>query len=99
MVEGAGTLSFWWKVDCEDDPSSFAGWDFAAFSVDGVEMARMDGDSGWVRFEKAIAGRGIHTLEWKYSKDDFDEAETEDAMWVDEVTWEPTVGELAVPVS
>lgn len=98
-VEGAGTLAFWWKVECEDDPSVFDNWDFASFSVDGVEAARMDGDSGWVRFEKTIAGEGAHTLEWTYRKDRGDESDTEDAMWVDEVAWEPTVGELAVPVS
>ena len=99
VVEGAGTLAFWWKVDCEDDPSPYAGWDFASFSVDGIEAARMDGDSGWVRFEKALVGEGAHTLEWTYQKDRVDESVTEDAMWVDEVSWEPTVGELAVPVS
>lgn len=99
VVEGAGTLAFWWKVACEDDPSPYADWDFAAFSVDGAEAARMDGDSGWVRFEKTIAGEGAHTLEWNYRKERVDEIATEDAMWVDEVVWEPTAGDLAVPVS
>lgn len=98
-VEGAGTLAFWWKVSCEDDPSVYDNWDFVSFSVDGVEAARMDGDSGWVRFEKAIAGEGAHLLEWTYRKDRGDETATEDAAWVDQVTWEPTVGDIAVPVS
>lgn len=98
-VEGTGTLAFWWKVSCEDDPSVYDNWDFVSFSVDGVEAARMDGDSGWVRFEKAVAGEGAHLLEWTYRKDRGDETATEDAAWLDQVTWEPTVGDIAVPVS
>ena len=38
-------------------------------------------------------------MAWEYTKDWFDETATEDAGWVDQVSWEPTVGQLEMPVS
>ncbi len=98
-VEGSGTLTFWWKADCEDDPDSDA-WDYLLFEVDGVEAARVDGDSGWRQVVVKVAGNTLHTLSWTYCKDDGDENMTgiEDCGWVDQITWTALVnGE--VPVS
>ena len=37
-VSGAGTLTFNWRVDCEDDGSDTATWDHLEYSVDGEEI-------------------------------------------------------------
>ena len=42
-VDGAGTLTFWWKVDCEDDP------DKGANNFCKVVMPRLGSSSGWWR--------------------------------------------------
>ncbi len=99
-VEGAGTLTFWWKADCEDDPD-YDSWDFLAFEVDGAEIARIDGDSGWRQVTVKIKSEGTHTLTWTYSKDymDDDLAGIEDCGWVDQLTWSPLVGDSEVPVA
>ena len=99
-VNGAGTLTFWWKVDCEDDPD-YDNWDFLSFDVDGAEIARIDGDSGWRQVTVKIKSEGTHTLTWTYSKDDMDDylAGIEDCGRVDQVSWTPLAGESEVPVA
>ena len=100
-VDGAGTLTFWWRVDCEDDDSEFDDWDYLKFEVDGVEIARIDGDSGWRQVSVKLKTDAVHTLTWTYSKDyTDDEGMTgEDCGWVDQVSWTPSVGDSEVPVS
>lgn len=99
-VNGAGTLTFWWRTDCEDDPD-YDSWDFLAFEVDGAEVARIDGDSGWRQVSVKIKSEGAHTLTWTYSKDYMDDDLTgiEDCGWVDQVSWTPLAGESEVPVA
>ena len=99
-VEGAGTLTFWWRADCEDDPD-YDNWDFLVFEVDGAEVARIDGDSGWRQVTVKIKSEGAHTLTWIYSKDYMDDDLTgiEDCGWVDQVSWTPLAGESEVPVA
>lgn len=99
-VDGAGTLSFWWKTDCEDDPSEYDNWDYLVFKVDGVEVARIDGDSGWKQKTVKIKSDAAHALTWTYCKDDMqDEGDWEDCAWVDQVSWTPLAGESDVPVA
>ena len=97
-VEGEGWLRFWWKAACEDDPDG-TGWDRLSFFVDGRLVNAIDGDSGWLELAVKVKGEGVHTLAWEYAKDWFDETATEDAGWVDQVSWEPTVKDGEVPVS
>ncbi|MBQ7251028.1 MAG: chitobiase/beta-hexosaminidase C-terminal domain-containing protein [Kiritimatiellae bacterium] len=97
-VEGAGTVAFWWKVSCEDDPDG-TGWDRTAFSVDGIEKAAIDGESGWQRVEAEVKGEGVHVLAWEYAKDWFDEAATADAAWVGEVAWHPADAGAEAPTA
>ena len=99
-VEGAGTLTFWWKVDCEDDPDN-DNWDYLMLKVDGAEVARIDGDSGWCQVSVKIKGASTHTLTWTFSKDYMDDDMTgiEDCGWVDQVAWTPLVGDSEVPLS
>ena len=91
-VLGKGALSFWWKVSCEPEDEDYGEWyDFATFAVDGVEVARIAGESGWRKVECKIAGMGAHTLEWAFWRDDYDEdgADYDNALWVDGVDWAP----------
>ena len=99
-VEGAGALTFWWKVDCEDDPDN-DNWDFLLFKVDSAEVARIDGDSGWHQVTVKIDGPGTHTLTWTFTKDymDDDMTDIEDCGWVDQIAWTPLVGDSGVPLS
>ena len=102
-VTGAGTLSFWWKVSCEPEDADYDEWyDFAMFAVDGLDVARIAGESGWRRVECAVAGEGTHSLEWAFCRDDYDEDGTDydNALWVDGVEWtpEPKVWTLAEAV-
>lgn len=99
-VDGAGTLAFWWKTDCEDDPD-YDNWDYLTFKVDGAEVARIDGDSGWQQVSVKVKSDASHTLTWTYSKDYMDDEMTgiEDCGWVDQITWTPLVGDGEVPVA
>ena len=69
--------------------------------MDGAEVARIDGDSGWRQVSVKIKSEGAHTLAWTYSKDYMDDDMTgiQDCGWVDQVAWTPLVGESEVPVA
>ena len=99
-VNGSGTLTFWWKVDCEDDPD-YDNWDYLAFFVDGVEVARIDGLTSWQQVSFTMKSDTAHTLSWTYCKDYMDDDMTgiEDCGWVDQVSWTPLVNDGTVPLS
>lgn len=97
-VNGAGTFSFWWKVDCEDDPD-LDNWDYLVFEADGVEVARIDGKTAWRQVSTTLKGDSDHTLKWTYIKDEAqDPVAVEDCGWVDQLAWSPRVGGGNVPV-
>ena len=85
QVMGAGTVSFQWKTSCEED-EELHDWDHAEFLVDGVEVARQDGVTGWKPVSARIEGAGSHTLVWRYVKDDI-EKDGEDCVWVADYAW------------
>ena len=85
QVMGAGTVSFQWKTSCEED-EEYHEWDHVEFLVDGVEVARQDGITGWKPVSARIEGAGSHTLIWRYVKDDV-EKDGEDCVWVADFTW------------
>ena len=92
-VVGAGSGSFWWKVNCEEMDDEYDEWyDYAVFMIDGVEIAKIAGDSGWRQVEYAVTGAGPHVLAWTFSRDDYDDdgATWQDCAWVDGVVWTPT---------
>ena len=84
-VEGAGTLSFWWKVSCEDD--EFDDWDYVSVTVDGTEAERLDGEAEWRQVALTVTA-GVHTVRWTYAKDRV-VSEGQDSAWLDEVVWTP----------
>ena len=96
-VEGAGTLSFRWRVNCEDDPDNDS-WDFLMLEIDNLDVAHLDGDSGWQQYTVKVKGEGLHTVRWTFSRDDMDDiVEYDNLAWVDQVTWSPVVGDAEVP--
>ena len=91
-VTGSGTGSFWWKVSCEEMDEQFGEWyDYAAFAVDGAEVAKIAGESDWERVEFEVSGAGAHMLTWTFTRDywDEDEAAYDNAAWVDGFVWTP----------
>ncbi len=80
-VEGDGTLSFSWRVSSEE------GYDALVLLVDGVEKARVSGETDWEPVERKVSGTGPHTVEWRYLKDG-SVSDGEDCAWVDGVRWE-----------
>ena len=93
-VTGAGTLTFWWKVDCDHDPEGFCDWDHLAYFVDGVEQARIDGETEWTLCTVTLTDEGEHVIRWEYVKDAYvDERESADVGWVDAVVWTPQGGD------
>jgi hypothetical protein len=87
-LEGAGTLTFRWRVDCEKDDGGEATWDRLAVFVNGVEAARIDGKTGWETVTLPVSGPKT-TIRWSFYRDDWDDpGQThENAAWVDGVTF------------
>ena len=85
QVTGPGTVSFQWRTSCEEDEEYHA-WDHAEFLVDGVEVARQDGVTDWKSVSARVEGAGVHTLIWRYVKDDV-EKDGEDCIWVADYAW------------
>ena len=89
-VVGEGSGSFRWKVACEEMDEEYDEWyDYAVFSIDGVEVAKIAGDSGWQEVEYTVKGEGEHVLSWSFVRDAWDEpgAEWPNHVWLDEVVW------------
>jgi predicted outer membrane repeat protein len=84
VVEGAGSLAFWWKV------SSESGYDLLSFSIDGVPQANVSGELPWQENVFDLPGSGTHKLRWVYSKD-ANKTSGSDCGWLDRVTWTPAV--------
>jgi hypothetical protein len=89
-VNGPGTLAFWWKTSCEDDPD-VDNWDYLRFSVDGIEQRRLDGMTDWEHVT-SVLGAGGHIVRWEYRKDE-SVSEGADCAWVDQLSFSqgPTV--------
>ena len=94
-VCGSGVFSFWWKVDCEDDPWECT-WDRLMVYTNGVEVARIDGKTEWEQVIFNFTGPGPHTIRWKFYKDDWDDEKLTDLAWVDGVVWTPIAMDITV---
>ena len=86
-VEGSGTLTFRWRVDCEKDDGGGATWDRLAVFTNGVEAVRIDGKTDWQTVELPINGKT--TIRWSFYRDDFDESgqSHENCGWVDNIVF------------
>ena len=86
VLVGPGTLTFAWRTSCEDS-GGFYDWDHAELVVDGRVMRQLDGISDrWLSESVSIAGDGMHSVEWRYVKDNAESA-GEDAAWVAGYNW------------
>ena len=94
-VKKAGTVSFWWKVQCEepDEEDGEDGYyDYGAFLVDNVVVARIAGHDGeWHYVSHEVTSGGKHTLKWEYRKDGAT-SYAPDCVWLDQVQWTPADG-------
>lgn len=89
-IEGAGTLSFSWKVDCEYDDSGDCTWDRLVCFTNGVEACRIDGGvAGWQNVTYNFADSESRIVRWVFIKDGYDEpnAPYSDLAWVSGVSW------------
>jgi hypothetical protein len=86
-VEGPGRLSWRWRVDSERDH------DLLTTTVDGVEVQRASGRTGFARRAVRIDTPGAHEIAWQYAKDASGHAGA-DAVWLDRVLWQPGTGSV-----
>ena len=79
-VTNALSVSFDWRCSCEKFTKG-GPWDYLEFSVDGVRLDYICGETEWTNRVFALNGDGVQTLRWTYRKDGAD-AEGEDCAWV-----------------
>ena len=80
-----GDITFYQRTSCEDDTSSANNFDYLCFRIDGTEMGRWDGETGWSLQQFPVTA-GIHRFEWIYHKDNSSNYR-HDAAWVDYITF------------
>ena len=97
-VYGRGTLTFWWRVSCEPDPSGRYSCDFAAFEADDEVVVRKDGESDWVQVTKTFATDGEHVVRWTYNTDGRPSDDYDGCVWVDGVVWTPSGNPAIAPI-
>ncbi|MHC4500277.1 MAG: hypothetical protein ACYS21_14320, partial [Planctomycetota bacterium] len=74
-VQGAGTMSFYWKVSSQSN-------DYLKFYIDGVFKDQISGSVGWQQKQYTLTGSGSHHLLWKYVKNSSGSSGS-DCGWVD----------------
>ena len=80
LVSGIGSLSFDWMVSSETN------YDKLTFFVDGVSKGYISGSTDWKTMEYHLDGGGLHTLEWRYSKDG-SVSSGSDCGWISNIVW------------
>jgi hypothetical protein len=83
IFAAAGTVTFWHRESTE------ACCDHLQFFVDGVQIMQWQGTNAAAMFMTNV-GAGMHTLEWRYSKD-FSISSGSDTVWVDDIALVPGV--------
>lgn len=84
-LNGAGILSFSWKVSSEQS------YDHMRLYVNGSRYADISGDVNWYQTSVTL-GQGTHQVRWTYEKDN-SQSSGADAGWLDDVSWD-----VAAPV-
>jgi M6 family metalloprotease-like protein len=85
VVNGAGTLSFWWKI------SSPEGSPNLRFFMDGIEQSGIGAIFGTVDWQQRTLAVpvGPHTLRWTYSRGTLGGNTGPDTAWLDQVVFTP----------
>jgi hypothetical protein len=84
MVDGPGTLNFWWKISSETNS------DVLVVSLNGAVQAFISGEVDWEQRSLPL-GPGPQFLEWSYFKN-ASLAAGDDRGWVDELMLIPASG-------
>lgn len=89
LSTNACRVAFEWKCSCEPMRKGKMR-DFLSFSVDGVQLDAICGETDWTNREFFVEGAGEHILRWTYQKDDSG-TEGEDCGWIRMATVAPRV--------
>ena len=83
MVEGPGTLKFWWKVSCHPT-EAFLGFYNRSLPGGEAPLLRISGERGWQPVTVPIpAGRNL--IRWGYTRRTVSGIQGRDAGWVDQL--------------
>ena len=88
MLNGPGTLGFWWKVSSETNA------DRLTLAVNGLAVDTISGEVGW-EYKSVPLPAGAQFLEWSYVKNGALAAGA-DRAWVDQVSFVPVTGAVGV---
>lgn len=86
-VSGSGAVSFWYRTSTE------ASYDELGFYIDGALQDEWSGDTSWTQAMYTLTA-GVHTLEWRYSKDG-SVSSGSDQVWVDDIV---TTADVTTPL-
>ena len=75
---GTGSVRFKVRTSTEAD------YDELVFLIDGEEKLRLSGENSWIDSGAFAVTAGLHTFEWRYSKDG-GTSTGEDAVWLDDI--------------
>ena len=95
-VNGRGTLTFWWRVDCEPDPRGKFTYDHGKVEAGGSLVDRKDGQTGWLSGTVTFDTDGEHEVTWTYVADGYptESGSYAGRMWVDGLSWSGTVPDV-----
>jgi hypothetical protein len=79
IIYGTNVLTFWWKVDSEENS------DYLEFYDNGNFVESLSGNSGWQQYAHDLTDPGQHVLEWTFIKDGSGSS-GQDAAFLDEVS-------------
>ncbi len=82
IYEEADSVRFWYKVSSEQS------YDYFSFLLNGQEIIRKSGETGWIRAAVPVPS-GIHRMEWIYKKDN-SVSHGSDGVWVDLIDFSDT---------
>ena len=93
-VNGKGTLTYWWRVDCESDPRGRFTYDHGKVEADGELQDRKDGLTGWLCGSVTFDTDGEHEITWTYVADGYpaESGSYAGRMWVDGLSWSGDAG-------
>ncbi|NUS86376.1 MAG: hypothetical protein HOY75_27545 [Streptomyces sp.] len=90
---GATSLTFWYRTSSEASGAGFEG-DRLLVLVDGVQVLRAQGATGWTQFTVSVASTS--SVLFRYIKDN-SAASGEDAVYIDDLTFTVPLTALAGP--
>ena len=81
IVNGPGSLMFWWKLSAEASDS-------LQFSINGQPQSQLTTSAAWQQNVIFLGSTNTYTLRWTFAKNTFSRSSS-DAGWVDQINWMP----------